>query len=79
MSTQIPSRRASETTTSELVELLERDGRVSLEVEMAGMSTEVTLRKRDGTYYCDTFIKLLTYDDPDDLASCLGRLGVPSE
>lgn len=68
---------AEETTAAEIIERLDDGERITLEIEKLGITTDVTLRKQSDTYYCDTPIKLLTYDDREGLETCLQRLGVP--
>lgn len=76
MPAQLPRRRAAETTDMELLALLDDEGRVELELDA---NRTVTLRKSNGTYYCDTAVKLHTYDEPQGMCNCLEQLGVPTE
>lgn len=77
MSEELPRLCAADVTVPELVEMLDEGERITLEVKKLGITTDVTLRKQSDTYYCDTPIKLLTYDDREGLETCLQRLGVP--
>lgn len=70
---------AADTTAPELIDRLDEGDRVVLEISKLGIKTDVTLRKREGTYYCDTPIKLLTYDSREGMQTCLERLGVSDE
>lgn len=75
MPAQLPRRRATATTDTEVLDLLDAEGRVELELNA---NQTVTLRKSNGTYYCDTAVKLHTYDDPEGMCACLEQLGVPT-
>lgn len=66
----------AEATVGELLAALEEHGRVVLGLEAAGGT--VQLREHDGTYYCDTSIKLYTFDCRERLSEHLSGLGIPA-
>lgn len=65
-----------EATVDELLSALEEHGRIVLGREPADKT--MMLRERDGTYYCDTSIKLYTFDCPECLGQYLAGLGIPA-
>jgi hypothetical protein len=67
-----------ETTSDELLSVLDDDQEVNLEVGSADSTHSVTLRKQGDTYYCDTSVKLYSYESHEELLSCLEELGVPT-
>lgn len=62
-----------ELTSTEIVRELDRGNRVLIEVDILGKSITMVLRQRAGTYYCDTPVKLLTYERRDGMQACLER------
>lgn len=58
----------------EALDRIEAGQRVVVTVEVMGASRDVTLRKTDDEYVCDTGLKLLSYDDRDGLRTCIERL-----
>lgn len=62
-----------ELTAEEIVRELDRGNRVIIDVEILGKSLTMALRRRAGTYYCDTPMKLLTYERRDAMRACLER------
>ncbi len=58
----------------EILELLDSGKRIVVTVEALGIQREVTLRKNEGEYVCDTGFKLMTYDDRDGMKKCIERL-----
>lgn len=62
-----------ELTASEIIEVLEGGGRVLIETSVLGRETTVVVREQNGTYYCDTPMKLLTHENPEDLGHCLEK------
>ncbi|MHC3439275.1 hypothetical protein ACYJ1Y_14575 [Natrialbaceae archaeon A-gly3] len=60
-------------TSGEIIRELEAGKRVIIEVEVLGATMKMSLRRRKGTYYCDTPVKLLTYDTEDEMRRCLER------
>ena len=60
-------------TSGEIIRELEAGNRVIVEVEVLGASMKMSLRRRQGTYYCDTPVKLLTYDTEAEMRRCLER------
>ncbi len=57
-----------------ILELLDSGKRVVVTVEALGVQREVTLRKNDDEYVCDTGFKLMTYDDRRGMKRCIERL-----
>ena len=62
-----------ELTAEAIVRELDRGNRVLIEVDILGTSMTMALRRRDETYYCDTPLKLLTYETRDAMRRCLER------
>ncbi len=63
----------NELTSQEVLDLLDRDERVIIEVEMIGTTMEMAIRKHEDVYYCDTPVKLLTYETESAMQTCLER------
>lgn len=63
-----------EDSSDNILELLDSGKRVVVTVEALGIQREVTLRKNDGEYVCDTGFKLMTYDDRGGMKRCIERL-----
>lgn len=64
---------AGELTASEILDLLDAEKRVIIEVSMAGIGLDMSIRRQSGTYYCDTPMKLLTYNTDEGMRTCLER------
>lgn len=62
-----------------ILEHLDSGKRVVITVEALGVEREVTLRKNDGEYVCDTGLKLMSYDDPQGMKNCIERLRLASK
>lgn len=62
-----------EATSSEILEHLDAGRRVIIEVEVLGRTMEMTTRRQGGTYYCDTPVKLITYETEEEMRACLER------
>ena len=62
-----------ELTAVEIVDIVESGGRVVIELSVLGKTTRVVIRRQGGTYYCDTPMKLLTFDNEHELRNCLER------
>ena len=62
-----------EMTAAEVLAEIEDGNRVLIEVEVLGRRMRMAIRRDSETFYCDTPIKLLTFDSPEDLAACLVR------
>lgn len=62
-----------ELTTAEIIDRVENGGRVVIEVSVLGSEKQIVIRKDGGVYYCDTALKLLTHDTPEELRHCLER------
>ncbi|RQH02012.1 hypothetical protein [Natrarchaeobius oligotrophus] len=60
-------------TAAEILDVIEDGGRVVIELSVLGRSTDVVIRERDGTYYCDTAMKLLVHESREELRECLER------
>lgn len=60
-------------TSGEIVRELDQGNRVIVEVDVLGASMRMALRRREGSYYCDTPVKLLTYDTEAEMRQCLER------
>ncbi len=63
----------SERTSSEILSDLDAGRRVIIEVELLGRTMELSIRKRESTYYCDTPMKLMTYENREGMRTCLER------
>lgn len=70
-SVEVPRKEFS---TEEALNRIEAGQRVVVTVDIMGASRDVTLRKTDEEYVCDTGLKLLSYDDRDGLRTCIERL-----
>lgn len=62
-----------ELTSAEILEQLEEGNRVLIEVSLLGKTIEMAVRRHQQTYYCDTPMKLLTYEDEGEFQACLER------
>ena len=62
-----------ELTSTEILEQLEAGNRVLIEVSLLGKTIEMAVRRHQETYYCDTPVKLLTFEDEKDFRDCLER------
>lgn len=62
-----------ELTAAEILDVLEDGGRVIIELSVLGQTTDLVVREQDGTYYCDTPMKLLRHESADELRHCLER------
>lgn len=58
----------------EILERLDSGERITVAIEALGIEREITLRKNDGEYVCDTGLKLMSYDDRNGMKNCLERL-----
>ena len=63
-----------EFSSDEVLEHLDDGRRVIVTVGTLGVETEVTLRKTDGEYVCDTGFKLFTYERREEMKQCIERL-----
>lgn len=70
-----------ELTTSEVLREVESGNRVLIESDLLGEHLRLAIREDNGTYYCDTPVKLFTFDSVDELGRCLEqyRLTRPDE
>lgn len=62
-----------ELTAIEILDILEAGGRVVIELSVLGNAMNVVIRQHNGTYYCDTPMKLLRHDSQDELRECLEK------
>ncbi|MDQ2051255.1 hypothetical protein RBH26_12275 [Natronolimnohabitans sp. A-GB9] len=60
-------------TAKEIVAELNAGNRVIIELEILGRTLQMALRRRDETYYCDTPMKLLTFETETEMRECLER------
>ncbi|MXV61975.1 hypothetical protein GS429_07870 [Natronorubrum sp. JWXQ-INN-674] len=60
-------------TSREVLQELADGNRVIIEVTVLGKSLNMALRRQSGTYYCDTPMKLLTYETEEEMRRCLER------
>lgn len=58
----------------EILERLDSGERITVAIEALGIEREITLRKNDGEYVCDTGLKLMSYDNRNGMKNCLERL-----
>ncbi|EMA35437.1 hypothetical protein [Halobiforma nitratireducens] len=60
-------------TSGQILEKLDSGNRVIIEVDVLGKTLRMALRRQQGTYYCDTPMKLLTFESQEEMQSCLER------
>ena len=60
-----------ELTAAEIVDAVENGERVIIDVSILSKTISLVIRKQDGTYYCDTPMKLMTHESRDELRQCL--------
>lgn len=60
-------------TSDKILEELDDGNRVVIEIDLLGKTMRMAIRERSGTYYCDTPVKLLTYETRDEMRICLER------
>ena len=65
-----------EATATEILDVVERGGRVIIELSMLGKTMELSIRETEGTYYCETPVKLLVHESGDELRECLERFNL---
>lgn len=65
-------------TADDVIRLVEQDHRVVVELSIIGEKRKAVMRYHDGTYYCDTGIKLLMHSDAEEFRSCLKQHGLVS-
>jgi len=63
-----------EFSSDDVLEYLDDGRRVLVTVGVLGVETDVTLRKTDEEYVCDTGLKLLTYEKREEMKQCIERL-----
>ncbi len=62
-----------EVTSTEILAALREGRRVIIEMEVLGRTMKMVIREQDGIYYCDTPMKLLTYETEEEIQTCLER------
>lgn len=62
-----------ELTSAEIIEELDQGNRVLIEGDIFGDRLRLAIREQEGTYYCDTPVKLMTFETDEDLRQCLER------
>ncbi len=60
-------------TSREILQELGNGNRVIIEVEILGKTLRMALRRQGETYYCDTPMKLLTFESEEEMRQCLER------
>lgn len=65
--------RRLELSSTDVIAELREGRRVIIEVGVLGTQLRMAIRERDGTYYCDTPVKLMTFESADELMDCLER------
>ena len=60
-----------ELTAAEIADAVENGERVIIDVSVLSKTISLVIRKQDGTYYCDTPMKLMTHESRDELRQCL--------
>ena len=60
-------------TSTEVLRELDNGNRVVIESEFLGKTMRMAIREQSGTYYCDTPVKLLTYENREEMQNCLER------
>lgn len=63
-----------EFSSEEVLDRLDEGQRVVVSVDVLGVERDVTLRKTDEQYVCDTGLKLMSYDDREGLRGCIEKL-----
>lgn len=63
-----------EFSSDEILSRLDDGQRVIVTTGAFGIEKEITLRKNEDTYVCDTGFKLMSYDDRDGMKQCIERL-----
>ncbi len=67
-----------EFSSEEVLDSLDDGRRVIVKMGKLGIEKEVTLRKSDEEYVCDTGFKLMSYDNRKDMKNCIERLRLTS-
>jgi len=63
-----------EFTSEEVLEHLDDGRRVIVTIGKMGVEKEVSLRKSNDEYVCDTGFKLMTYEEREEMKECIERL-----
>lgn len=69
---------AGERTVDELLAAIDSGRRVVVRTEFLGADHEVTLRRAEGTYYCDTPTQLHKHESADEMRTCVLTNGYAS-
>ncbi len=62
-----------ELSSTDVLRELDGGNRVLIEVDILGKTMRMAIRRQDDTYYCDTPVKLLTYETRAEMRACLER------
>lgn len=68
-----------ELTAGEIVDVVDAGGRVIIELTILGQPTKLAIRSHDGSYYCDTPMKLFKHDTVQGLRACLEKFRLTSQ
>ena len=63
----------NELTAPEIIDIVNDGGRVIIEQSILATSVRLVIRYQDGTYYCDTPMKLMKHETEEELRDCLER------
>jgi len=66
---------AGELPAEDILAALDDGRRVLVRTELLGGEHTVTLRRDEGTYYCDTPTTLHRHDDPEEMCRCIREQG----
>lgn len=67
-----------ELSSDEVLDYLDDGRSVIVTLGRMGIEKDITLRKSDEEYVCDTGLKLMSYDNRDDMKDCIERLRLTS-
>ncbi|MFP9062589.1 hypothetical protein ACLI4R_19020 [Natrialbaceae archaeon A-chndr2] len=70
---------AGDLTTDAILKAMHEGRRIVVTVETMGSEHDVTLRYDDGIYYCDTPTRLHRHDRPDEMRTCIRKMGYAAE
>ena len=66
---------SGELTAEEILAALGEGRRVIVRTEMLGGSHEITLRRDDETFYCDTPTTLHKHQSEEEMRTCISKMG----
>jgi len=76
MTTMDPLRiEAGEMTVDEIITALTDGQRIVVSADLFGAQREMTLRHDGETFYCDTPTRLHKHEDPEEMRTCIERMG----